>query len=378
MTAEGRRDGGTTRVRKITVKVKPRAYDALIENGLLRSGGARIAETMGRSPRVFVVTVPPVRKRWGSILRKSLAAAGLQHDWLEMADGERQKRLDAVEKLATKLVQRHADRGAIIVALGGGVVGDVAGMLASIYMRGIDVIQVPTTFLAQVDASIGGKTGVNLAVGKNLLGTFHQPRAVLIDPQVLKTLPEREYRSGLYEALKCGIIGRPDIFNYMERHRERILQRDPESLEWLIAECVQVKADVVTADERESGLRRVLNFGHTVGHALEADTSYKHFLHGEAVAWGMVAACSIAVAMKKVSEETAHRITSLVREYAPLPKVKSRGPRIVRLLVSDKKTQNGVVHFVLPREIGKVEIVNDVPTQAVVKAVEELRRLSKT
>jgi 3-dehydroquinate synthase len=364
-------------VRKITVNVEPRPYDAIIENGLLRTVGAHISETMGRNARVFVVSVPPVRKHWKATLGKSLKAAGLQHDWLEMADGERQKHLGAIEKLATKLVERRADRGSLIVAFGGGVVGDVAGMLASIYMRGIDVVQVPTTFLAQVDASIGGKTGVNLAVGKNLLGTFHQPRAVLIDPEVLKTLPEREYRSGLYEALKCGVIANPEIFDYMEQHRERILQRDPKSLEWLIAECVQVKADVVAADERESGLRRILNFGHTIGHALEADTSYKVFLHGEAVAWGMVAACMIASGMKKSSAETSRRIISLVLQYGQLPKVQLRGRSIVRRLLSDKKTHNGVVHFVLPTEIGKVEVVRDVREQAVVQAVDELRKLSK-
>jgi 3-dehydroquinate synthase len=194
---------------------------------------------------------------------------------------------------------------------------------------------------------------------------------------VLSTLAEREYRSGLYEALKCGIIRRPDIFDFMEQNRERILQRDPATLEWLIAECVQVKADVVAADEREAGLRRILNFGHTVGHALEAETGYKHFLHGEAVAWGMVAASMISAAMQKADSETARRIISSVLAYATLPKVKPHGKRIARRLAHDKKTMNGIVHFVLPIEVGKVEVVPGVPERTVIQAVEELRHLSQ-
>jgi 3-dehydroquinate synthase len=213
--------------------------------------------------------------------------------------------------------------------------------------------------------------------GKNLLGTFQQPKAVLIDPAVLATLPDREYRAGLYEALKCGIIQRRDIFEYMETNRERILQRDAAALEWLIAQCVEVKGAVVAADERESGLRRVLNFGHTVGHALEAETRYKQFLHGEAVAWGMIAASMIAAAMHKTDSDTARRIISLVLAYAPLPKVEARGKRIARRLAADKKTVNGIVHFVLPTELGRVEIVPDVPERAVIQAIEELRYLSQ-
>jgi 3-dehydroquinate synthase len=263
------------------------------------------------------------------------------------------------------------------VAFGGGVVGDVAGFLASVYMRGIPVVQVPTTFLAQVDASIGGKTGVDLTAGKNLLGTFHQPRAVLIDPVVLSTLPEREYRSGLYEALKCGIISNPEIFRFMEEQRERVLQRDPVALEWLITECVRVKAGVVAEDEHESGLRRILNFGHTIGHALEAETGYKQFLHGEAVAWGMVAASMISVAMQRTEPDTARRVISTVLAYAPLPRVEARAKKIATRLLADKKTMNGVVHFVLPVEIGKVEIVPDVPERTIVSAVDELRYLSQ-
>jgi 3-dehydroquinate synthase len=245
-------------------------------------------------------------------------------------------------------------------------------------MRGLDFIQLPTTLLAQVDASVGGKTGVDLPEGKNLVGTFHHPRAVLIDPSLLSTLPDREFRAGLYEVLKCGLIRRREIFDYMEQHRDKILARDPEALEWLITQAVEVKAEVVVADEREGDLRRILNFGHTIGHALEAETRYKQFLHGEAVAWGMVAASMLGVAMQKTAPDNAQRIIASILAYASLPKVESRGKKIVKRLGMDKKTLNGVVHFVLPTELGSVEIVKDVPEKAVVQAVEELRYLSQS
>jgi 3-dehydroquinate synthase len=274
-------------------------------------------------------------------------------------------------------VKAGADRQSLIIALGGGVAGDVAGFVASIYMRGIDFVQVPTTFLAQVDAAIGGKTGVNLSAGKNLIGTFHQPRLVVTDPEVLSTLPEREFRSGLYEALKCGVIREPKIFEFMEQKREKVLSRDPATMEWLITECVRVKAKVVAEDEFEAGERRILNFGHTIGHALEAETSYKQFLHGEAVAWGMVGAAMIAAAMQKSDGETAKRIIGTVLAYAPLPKVQSRSKNVIKRMHLDKKTRNGHVHFVLPRQIGEVEIVSDVPDRAVHQAVEEIRYLSQ-
>ena len=200
---------------------------------------------------------------------------------------------------------------------------------------------------------------------------------VLIDPAVLGTLPDREFRAGLYEALKCGVIGNPGLFRALENVDPRKLRRDPARLEWIIAESVKLKAEVVSADERENGLRRVLNLGHTIGHALEAQTRYRHFLHGEAVAWGLIASAKIARAVDRIDPASAARITDGVRALGPLPKVQSRSRDILHLLKSDKKTRNGVVHFVLPREIGKVEIANDVPEQVVIEAVDELRRLSR-
>ena len=364
-------------VNTVTISVNP-PYAARIEHGIVRQVGSQILDIRPNgNSTMFVITNAAVRKHWGSALTESLNEAKLIFQILEMGDGERYKTVATVEDLATRLVQRGADRRSIIVAFGGGVVGDVAGFLASIYMRGLDCIQVPTTLLAQVDAAIGGKTGVNLRTGKNLLGSFHQPRRVLIDPGVLATLPEREYRAGLYEALKCGVIRNPEIFDFMEKQREPILQRQPMALEWLITHCVEVKAAVVAADERESDLRRILNFGHTIGHALEAETSYKQYLHGEAVAWGMVAAAMIGAGLQKTDADAARRIISAVLAYASLPPVSVRSKNVVRRLRADKKTLDGAIHFVLPVEIGKVEIVPDVPERAMLQAVDELRTLSQ-
>jgi 3-dehydroquinate synthase len=374
---------------RVTIALPPRAYDAVIENGVLQRSGETLRDlfsvmfngTAGDSPakhqRLFVVTVPPVRRKWGKKLLSSLAAAGFTTKIVEMPNGERHKKLATVEKLSEQLSRLGADRNSVIIAFGGGVVGDVAGLVASLYMRGVDLVQIPTTVLAQVDASIGGKTAVNLRAGKNLLGTFHHPSVVLIDPAVLSTLPEREFRAGLYEALKCGVIGKPELFLALENVDIKKLRRDPVKLEWIIAESVKLKAEVVSSDERENGLRRVLNLGHTIGHALEAQTGYRHFLHGEAVAWGMIASAKIASAMDLIDGAGASRITDATRALGPLPKVQSRSRDILGLLKSDKKTRNGVVHFVLPREIGKVEIASDVPEQVVIEAVDELRRLSR-
>lgn len=361
---------------RVMVTTPSRSYEVLIGNGLL----ARAGETVGNllaSRRAFVVTVSPVRRRWAKVLVQSLTAAGVESTLLEMSDGERAKRLTTLEELAEKLVKEGADRKTTLIALGGGVVGDVTGFLASIYMRGVDVIQVPTTVLAQVDAAIGGKTGVNLLSGKNLLGTFHQPRAVLVDPAVLATLPPREYRAGLYESLKCGIIGDPGLFRLFEERHKEILARDPAVVEKVIAGSVRLKASVVSADEREGGLRQVLNLGHTIGHALEAETHYKVLLHGEAVAWGMVAATYIALSTGKLDSVTAGQIRNAVLGLGELPRMNIKTTNILKRLRSDKKTRQGVVHFILPREIGKVEITSDVGEAVVRAAVEDIRKLAR-
>jgi len=325
---------------------------------------------------VCVVTSKPIRKPWAKPLEKGLRGTSGKVHFFEMPDGERAKRLSTLEKLSEQLVEHGADRQSLIVALGGGVVGDVGGFLASVFMRGIPVVQVPTTLVAQVDSAIGGKTGVNLANGKNLLGTFHQPACVLVDPDVLSTLPEREYRSGLFEAMKYGVIRNPRIFEMMENHRDALLARDGDLLEELITECIRVKAEIVSADERESGERRILNFGHTIGHALEAETGYKSLLHGEAVGWGMIAAADIGREAGVSDKQIARQIREMVTAYAPLPKFKVKPRRILKRLMSDKKTIAGTPHFVLARRIGEVEIVNDVPNSVIIRAVEKLNELA--
>jgi len=322
--------------------------------------------------QILVVTSPNVRRHWGRQLEESLRDARLKYQVLEMNDGEPAKRLQTVEQLAEQMMAAGADRKALLVALGGGVVGDSVGFLASIFMRGIPVVQIPTTVLAQVDASIGGKTGVNLRAGKNLLGTFHQPKAVLVDPTVLATLEEREFRAGLFESLKCGVIRDRKLFDFMTQHAARIRARDSRALVRIIVDSVRVKADVVSADERESGLRRILNFGHTIGHALESATGYNQLLHGEAVAWGMIAAATLAHETGVCRKETAERIQTAVHAYGPLPPVSIRADEVTSRLKSDKKTVAGAIHWVLPRKIGKVKIVSGVENTAVEKAVRSI------
>ncbi|OLE14365.1 MAG: hypothetical protein AUG89_02210 [Acidobacteria bacterium 13_1_20CM_4_56_7] len=246
-------------VLRIPITTASRNYEAVIEHGLLARAGGILREVFSGTPPVFVITVPPVRRRWGKTLLRSLTGVGFTPKIIEMRDGERFKRLSSVENLAEDLLRLGADRKAIIVAFGGGVVGDVAGMLASVYMRGVQLVQIPTTVQAQVDAAIGGKTGVNLKSGKNLLGTFYQPAVVLIDPATLSTLPDREFRAGMYEALKCGVIGNAGLFIRLERCSIKSLRKDRELLIDAIAESVKLKAQVVSADEKEGGLRRVLN-----------------------------------------------------------------------------------------------------------------------
>ena len=327
--------------------------------------------------RLFVLTAPPIRKHWAGALRKSFKQAGRKLEFLLIPDGERSKTLSQLEKLARRLLELGADRRSVLLALGGGVVGDVGAFLASVFMRGIPVVQIPTTLLAQVDSAIGGKTGVNLKAGKNLLGTFHQPLAVLADPDVLATLPEREYRSGLFEAMKYGVISNPAIFELMEANRDALLRRDVKLLETLITECIRVKAAVVSADEREGGERRILNFGHTIGHALEAETNYTRLLHGEAVGWGMIAAALIGVGVKQTDSATADRIIAQSSHTGLCPRLNVEPKRIIKLLQADKKTLGGTPHFILATGMGSVEVRKDIPTPLVVQAIKEINHLSK-
>lgn len=361
-------------VPRIRVKLKQNGYDVIVNAGLLRRAGRELRRVLPtKSSRVFVVTSPTVYHHWGGVLEVSLQQARVPYQIVQMNDGEPAKRLQSVEQLAEQMVDARADRKSLIVAFGGGVVGDSAGFLAAIFMRGVPVVQIPTTYLAQVDASIGGKTGVNLRAGKNLIGAFHQPRLVLVDPEVLDTLEEREFVAGLFEALKCGVIRDRQLFEFMERNRAKVLARDRKSLERTIVASIRVKAAVVAADEKEADLRRILNFGHTVGHALESATNYSQFLHGEAVAWGMIAAASIAGETRVCRPETAERIQTAVKSYATLPPVSCSTDDVLERLTVDKKTIGGTTHFVLPERIGKTRISGDVPEAVVRRAVEQIK-----
>ena len=355
-------------MKRVLVTTAHAPYDVVVERGSLEQAASHF-EAVVRGRRLFVVADQEAWRHQGSRLEKGLR--GLHFSLLELELGERNKRLAQVETLADRMYAAGADRSACVVAFGGGIVGDVGGFLAAVYMRGVDVIQVPTTLLAQVDASVGGKTGVNLAEGKNLVGSFHQPRLVLIDPEALNTLPEREYRAGLYEVIKTGIIWSRHLFDLLEERREDVLARDPDVLETIITESVAIKAEVVGRDEREGDLRRILNYGHTLGHALEAETEYSRLLHGEAIAYGMVAAGHLGEATGMLATEDRQRIERLVLQYGPIPSLE--GINVTRLagrLGGDKKTIDGRVHFVLPTEIGTVKVVGDIDRGVICDAAE--------
>ena len=348
------------------VETPQRAYDAIVERGAI----ARIAEFLPPGAgKVFVVTTADVWGLHGTGAQGALA--GYPFQVLLFPGGEPRKKMSEVEALAEQMIEGGGDRSSIVVAFGGGIVTDVSGFLAAVFMRGISVIQIPTTLLAQVDAAVGGKTGVNLVAGKNLVGSFHQPLVVLIDPNVLATLPEREYRAGLYEIVKCGVIRDLPLFQILDECSSQVLAQQPETVDRIIADAVRIKAEVVTADEREGNLRRILNFGHTVGHALEAETRYERFLHGEAVAFGMHAATALAERVVGLAAAEAKRIHAVIDRYGPIPSLDGiTAQGLFARLAADKKTVQGKVHFVLPVKIGGVKIVSGVEDRAVLEAIE--------
>ena len=314
---------------------------------------------------VHIVSSAKVWRAIGKSVQRGLGLkkAGAVH---LMNDTEPAKNLRTVELLARELVRGGADRKSLLVAVGGGVVGDVAGFVAASYLRGVALLHVPTTVVAQVDSSIGGKTGVNLPEGKNLVGAFYPPRLVLSDPEVLRTLPEREFRGGLAEVIKHAVIADAEMFAYLEKNMAKVQQRDRAALEYLIPRNVTIKARVVTRDEKESGLREILNFGHTFAHALESVTRYKRYQHGEAVAWGMMAAALLGREIGVTRTDDVCRIVTLVRRMGPLP----AWPHVptdtlIAAMRSDKKTRGGKLRFVLTPRIGKAASYDGVPLPAV-------------
>jgi 3-dehydroquinate synthase len=354
-----------------TIQIKSSAgpYSFYCSRGAIAQA-PRLIKRLGDATGVFVLSSPRVWRHWGGVLARTLPGA---RQPILFDDEESSKRLAAVEAIARNLILAGADRHAVLVAIGGGVVGDVAGFAASSYLRGVRLVHIPTTLVAQVDSAIGGKTGVNLPEGKNLVGSFYPPKLILADPDVLDTLPHRDFRSGLYEVVKYGVIADAELFRFLERRMNAVLRRDSAALGWIIPRCAAIKARVVTADEREGGLRQILNFGHTIGHALEAVTGYKRFLHGEAIGWGMIAATLMAVATDKLSDAEAIRIIRLVASIGPLPSLaKIQASELRPILAGDKKARAGRVRWVLPRRIGKTEWGIDVPWQIVSSAFAEL------
>lgn len=356
---------------RMRIRSSAGSYDVHCAHGALRHTGAWIAR-LGDSSGVFVVSSARVWRHWGARLTSGIRGWRAKRAIL-FDDRETAKRLATVEQICRGLIRAGADRHSVVVALGGGVVGDVAGLVAATYLRGVRIVQVPTTLVAQIDSSIGGKTGVNLPEGKNLIGAFYSPKIVIVDPEAMRTLPHREYRSGLYEVVKYGVIADPELFSYLERHILGLLRRDPAALERVIPRCIRIKAHIVEKDERESGLRQILNFGHTLGHALETATGYRRFLHGEAIGWGMMAATFLSHSMDHLGEAEARRIFRLIASVGPLPSLGGiRASDLRAILAGDKKSRGGSVRWVLPRRIGKVEWGIEVPWTLVARAFKEL------
>ena len=345
-------------MQSIPVRLSHSSYDILVGTGVVDGIQEHIERAGLRGP-FLVVSQPRIFNAVGQSLKKKFPLALIP-------DGERAKTLATVSRLLDRMVELKLVRESTVIAFGGGVVGEVAAFAASIYMRGIPVVQIPTTLLAQVDSSIGGKTGVNHRAGKNLIGTFHQPRLVLSDPLLLERLPEREYASGLYEALKYGVIRDTELFEDFERNVAMFLKRRPEAVERLVARCAAIKAEVVMADEKESDLRRILNFGHTVGHGLEAAARYQKLKHGEAVGYGMIAATRIGMALEKLPEHDRARIEDAIASVGRLPALGGLTSKAVLSAVQhDKKIRDGAIHFVLPRAVGSVEVTPHVPLAVV-------------
>ena len=318
-----------------------------------------LLDDAGLGSRRFVVSSPVIWKLHGGSLQNLSTAEPIL-----IPDGERYKTLQTTTRIYEALIRTEADRGSVIIAVGGGVVGDVAGFAAATYLRGLPLVQVPTTLLAQVDSSIGGKVGVNHQLGKNLFGTYHQPAVVGIDPLLLKTLPRREFRSGLYEVVKYGMIASRDLFDRIVRQSKEIFARDPDVLLPAITESCRIKAEVVAADERESGPRRVLNYGHTIGHALEAVTRYRRFRHGEAIAYGMLAAADLATGRGALARQDRQALAELIALLGPLPAISDLSTaQVMEAVRRDKKVVNGRLHFVICIAIGATTILDDVTEQ---------------
>ena len=357
-------------MQRLKVRSKHFEYDVVVGRGAWR---ALRRFPLRRYSSVFVLSEQGLWKRWGRTFRHESGLRNVRP--LFVPPGERSKTLPLVERLASRLLESGADRHSLLLVFGGGVIGDLGGFLASTYMRGIDCVQVPTTVVAQVDSAVGGKTAVNTHSMKNLIGTFHPARLVVADPLVLASLNRRAFRSGLYEVVKHAILVGGAFFRQMEETRLSLRPEDIETLEPILARAVAVKVDIVNRDEREKQLRQVLNLGHTFGHALEAVTRYRRFLHGEAVGWGLVAVARLGRRLGVLPASEEERMAQLVRQVGLLPPIDDLdAAEIIRLLPQDKKAIRGEIHWVIPERIGKVRILTGVPLSTAAAAFRDVQK----
>lgn len=340
----------------IRVNLGERSYPVYVGSNILNKTGEFLSN-FELTRKIAVLSNPTIWRFYGKQLMLSLKTAGFTPVKLLIPDGEKYKNLKTVEKIYTLMLKKGIDRKGCVVALGGGVIGDIAGFVAATYMRGIKFVQVPTTLLAQVDASIGGKTGVDHKLGKNLIGAFHQPLFVLSDISTLKTLPEREFHAGLAEVIKYGVIRDAELFDFMEKERNRILVRNIDALTFIVKRCSKIKAEIVSKDEREeTGLRSILNFGHTIGHAIEAATGYKKYLHGEAVAMGMVVEAEMSHNMGHCSKLDSNRIKELIKMYKLKLVDEKIYIKILSFIKFDKKLKNNSIDLPVIKNIGNVYV----------------------
>ncbi len=354
-----------TKPHVIHVRAAAGDYTVLCARAVLRHASNEIAR-LGHFSSVHLLSSPRVWRAVGKTVRRGIPDRNNVHIHL-FNDAETAKNLKTVEAIARNLVRAGADRKSLLIAVGGGVVGDVVGFVAASYLRGVALVQVPTTVVAQVDSAVGGKTGVNLPEGKNLVGAFYPPSLVLVDPEVLCSLPAREFRGGLAEVIKYGVIADAKLFAFLEQNMDRILTRDPRALEHVIGRSIGIKAYVVSRDERESGLREILNYGHTFAHALESATRYKKFQHGEAVALGMMCAALLGHEILKAPADDVARIISLIRQIGPFPNWPSvPANKLFDLMRADKKTKFGKVRFVLSARLGSAKSYDGITEKAAI------------
>lgn len=361
-----------TNHKKIIVKLAKRSYPIYIEPGLLTQLH-RYVTKLSIGKQIAIITNPTVGNLYAETVKSELCLAGFKPIIFAIPDGEWYKNLDVVRDLYSRLLEHRFDRNSAIIALGGGVIGDLAGFVAATYLRGIPFIQIPTTLLAQVDSSIGGKVGVNLMEGKNLVGSFYQPILVLIDPAVLTTLSERELKAGLAEVIKYGVIYDAAFFGWLENNIKQILNLDMECLTKIIARSCEIKAEVVSLDENEQGLRAILNFGHTIGHAIETLTGYERYRHGEAVAIGMVAAGKLAQSITRFSVKEVNRLIKLIQATGlPISIPNLAISKFLDTIYRDKKTTNHKIRMILPSKLGQVKIVGDIAEQQIIQTIRAL------